>query len=88
MRNLFLASLVFLTGCATSVPVTMSFPQVPEALAKPCDLLLPLDTNKKDLTDLLENTTDNYAKAKECHAKSKAWLEWYDTQRKIFEEVK
>ena len=88
MRNLFLASLVFLTGCATSVPVTMSFPQVPEALAKPCDLLLPLDTTKKDLTDLLENTTDNYAKAKECHAKSKAWLEWYDTQRKIFEEVK
>jgi len=88
MRNLFLASLVFLTGCATSVPVTMSFPQVPEALAKPCDLLLPLDTTKKDLTDLLENTTDNYAKAKECHAKSKAWLEWYETQKKIFEEVK
>jgi hypothetical protein len=88
MRNLLLASLVFLTGCATSVPVTMSFPQVPDALAKPCDLLLPLDPNKKELSDLLENTTDNYAKAKECHAKSKAWLEWYETQRKIFEEVK
>ena len=88
MRNLFLVSLLFLTGCATSVPVTMSFPQVPDALSKPCDLLLPLDPAKKDLTDLLENTTDNYAKAKECHAKSKAWLEWYETQRKIFEEVK
>ena len=88
MRNLFLASLLLLTGCATSVPVTMSFPQVPDALAKPCDLLLPLDANKKELSDLLENTTDNYAKAKECHAKSKAWLEWYETQRKIFEEVK
>ena len=88
MRNLLLAGLLFLTGCATSVPVTMSFPQAPEALAKPCDLLLPLDPSKKDLSDLLENTTDNYAKAKECHAKSKAWLEWYETQRKIFEEVK
>ena len=88
MRNLFLVSLLFLTGCATSVPVTMSFPQVPDALSKPCDLLLPLDPAKKDLTDLLENTTDNYAKAKECHAKSKAWLEWYETQRKIFEDVK
>ena len=88
MRGLLLASLLLLTGCATSVPVTMSFPQVPEALAKPCDLLLPLDPGKKDLSDLLENTTDNYAKAKECHAKSKAWLEWYETQRKIFEEVK
>ena len=88
MRILFLASLLFLTGCATSVPVTMSFPQVPDSLSKPCDLLLPLDTNKRELSDLLENTTDNYAKAKECHAKSKAWLEWYETQRKIFEEVK
>lgn len=88
MRNFFLISILLLTGCATSVPVTMSFPQVPDALSKPCDLLLPLDPDKKDLTDLLENTTDNYAKAKECHAKSKAWLEWYETQRKIFEEVK
>ena len=88
MRNLLLASLLLLTGCATSVPVTMSFPQVPDSLSKPCDLLLPLDPNKRELSDLLENTTDNYAKAKECHAKSKAWLEWYETQRKIFEEVK
>ena len=88
MRNLLLASLLLLTGCATSVPVTMSFPQAPEALSKPCDLLLPLDHSKRELRDLLENTTDNYAKAKECHAKSKAWLEWYETQRKIFEEVK
>lgn len=88
MRNLFLVGLLLLAGCATSVPVTMSFPQAPEALTKPCDLLLPLDKSKRELTDLLENTTDNYAKAKECHAKSKAWLEWYETQRKIFEEVK
>ena len=87
MRGLLLASLL-LTGCATTVPVTMSFPQVPAELAKPCELLLPLDKSKRELTDLLENTTDNYAKAKECHAKSKAWVEWYETQRKIFEEVK
>ena len=88
MRNLLLISLLLLTGCATSVPVTMSFPQAPEALSKPCDLLLPLDPAKRELSDLLENTTDNYAKARECHAKSKAFLEWYETQRKIFEEVK
>jgi hypothetical protein len=88
MRNLLLAGLLLLTGCATSVPVTMSFPQVPEALAKPCDLLLPLPTGKRELSDLLENTTDNYAKAKECNAKANAWKEWYETQKKIFEEVK
>lgn len=87
MRALLLAS-ILLTGCATSVPVTMSFPQIPAELTKSCDLLLPLDANKRELSDLLINSTDNYAKAKECHAKNKAWQEWYDTQRKIFEEVK
>jgi hypothetical protein len=88
MRKLLLISLLALTGCSTTVPVHMSFPELPEALAKPCDRLQPLPTDKKELSDLLENTTDNYAKAKECNAKANAWKEWYDTQRKIFEEVK
>jgi hypothetical protein len=66
----------------------MSFPELPEALVKPCDRLQPLPADKRELSDLLENTTDNYAKAKECNAKANAWKEWYDTQRKIFEEVK
>ena len=88
MRNLILISVLLLTGCATAIPVKMGFPQLPEALTKPCDRLLPLEPAKKQLTDLLENTVDNYAKAKECYAKNQAWQEWYDTQRKIFEEVK
>lgn len=88
MRKLLLISVLLLTGCATAIPVKMSFPQLPEALTKPCDRLLPMAADKRELSDLLENTTDNYAKAKECNAKANAWKEWYDTQRKIFEEVK
>jgi hypothetical protein len=88
MRQLLLISLLALTGCATSVPVTMSFPQLPEALTKPCDRMEPLAVDKRELSDLLENTNDNYAKAKECNAKANAWKEWYETQKKIFEEVK
>ena len=88
MRNLLLASVLLLTGCATSIPVTMSFPQVPEALDKPCDRLEPLAVDKRELSDLLENTTDNYARAKECYAKNQAWQEWYATQKQIYEEVK
>ena len=88
MRKLLLISLLALTGCATSVPVTMSFPQLPEALDKPCERLEPLAADKKELSDLLTNTNDNYAKAKECNAKANAWKEWYETQKKIFEEVK
>jgi len=88
MRQLLLISVLLLTGCATAIPVKMSFPQLPEALAKPCDRLLPLDPSKKQLTDLLENTVDNYAKAKECYAKNQAWQEWYATQKQIYEDVK
>ena len=88
MRNLLLAGLLLLTGCATSVPVTMGFPQLPEALEKPCDRMEPLAADKKELSDLLENTTDNYAKAKECNAKVTAWQEWYETQKKIHENIK
>ena len=88
MRQLLLISLLALTGCATSVPVTMSFPQLPEALDKPCERLEPLAADKKELSDLLTNTNDNYAKAKECNAKANAWKEWYETHKKIFEEVK
>ena len=88
MRNLLLAGLLLLTGCATSVPVTMGFPQLPEALEKPCDRMEPLAADKKELSDLLENTTDNYSKAKECNAKANAWQEWYETQKKIFEDIK
>ena len=88
MRRLLLISLLVLTGCATSVPVKMSFPQVPEALDKPCDRLEPLAVDKRELSDLLENTTDNYARAKECNAKNQAWQEWYATQKQIYEEVK
>ena len=88
MRKLLLLAPLLLIGCSTTVPVHMSFPELPEALSKPCDRLQPLPADKKELSDLLENTTDNYAKAKECNAKANAWKEWYDTQRKIFEEVK
>ena len=88
MRKLIIISVIALTGCASAVPVKMSFPELPEALAKPCDRMEPLAADKKELSDLLENTTDNYAKAKECNAKANAWKEWYDTQRQIYEEVK
>lgn len=88
MRVLLLISLLVLTGCSTTVPVHMSFPQLPEALDKPCDRMEPLAADKRELSDLLENTNDNYARAKECNAKAAAWKEWYETQKKIFEEVK
>ena len=87
MKKLLLISLL-LTGCATSVPVKMSFPQAPEPLFEPSKELLPLETDKKKLSDLLDNANTNYTEYHELQEKHKAWIEWYNTQRKIFEGVK
>ena len=87
MKKLLLISLL-LTGCATSVPVKMSFPQAPEPLLEQSKELLPLETDKKKLSDLLDNANTNYTEYHELQEKHKAWIEWYNTQRKIFEGVK
>jgi hypothetical protein len=87
MKRLILISLI-LTGCATSVPVRMSFPQAPESLTKPAEELQALDPNKKKLSDLLENANTNYGEYHKLKQQNDAWIEWYNTQRKIFEDVK
>jgi hypothetical protein len=77
-----------LNACATVVPVTMKFPQAPETLMTPAEPLIPLDKNKKQLSDLIDNASYNYGNYYELEAKYKAWQEWYNSQKKIFEEVK
>jgi len=87
MKKLLLISLL-LTGCAASVPVRMSFPQAPEPLLETSKELIPLEADKKKLSDLLDNANANYTEYHELQEKHKAWIEWYNTQRKIFEGVK
>lgn len=88
MKILFVL-FVLLAGCAHTVPVTMHFPQLPEVLDVPCEELEPLDTTtKNELSDLINNATDNYGKHYECEAKLNAWKDWYNTQKKIHEEIK
>lgn len=87
MNKLLLVALL-LSGCSGSVPVRMHFPQVPETLTAECSTLEPLTEEQNKLSDLLENANKNYGKHYECAAKHQAWQEWYNTQKKIFEEVK
>jgi hypothetical protein len=76
---------LLLTGCVT--PVKRNFPEMPSVLQQPCpDLKIVPDTTK--LSTVLEVVTENYALYRECQIKSETWLEWYRTQKKIFESVK
>jgi hypothetical protein len=83
---IFLVALI--TGC-TTVPVAVKFPDVPAALVEPAGKLTPLDTNKKiQLSDIIENANENAGKYYELREKYNAWIEWYTSQKKIFEQVK
>ena len=87
MRALFLIPfIVLLTGCLTT-PVKRNFPEVPQELMEACpDLKLVEPTEK--LSDVLKVVTDNYGQYHECKIKVDTWVEWYKTQKEIFESVK
>lgn len=83
----YLLLVLLLTGCSTTVPVTAKFPEAPEILLQSCPTLKPLDQEVK-LSDVAKNITYNYTIYYECAIKNDAWIEWYRSQKKIFESVK
>lgn len=87
MRTLLLVSMIVLSGCSTTVPVTVKFPEAPKELMSTCpDLKQTPPTSK--LSDVLQVVTDNYSQYYECRVKLDSWIEWYKTQRTLFEEIK
>ena len=77
---------LFLQGCAV-VPVKQKFPEVPPKLTTQCPNLTPADDNTVDITDLLKVIVGNYQLYYECQNKNIGWIEWYNNQKKIFEQV-
>jgi hypothetical protein len=87
MKTLLIAlSIVTLTACV-SVPVERKFPNGAQGTMEPCvQLNLIPDTDK--LSVLVDTVATNYGIYQECAAKTNTWIEWYNTQKKIFESVK
>jgi len=79
---------VSLLGCASKpVPVTVKFPGIPLDLSKTCPDLQTVDPNTTKLSDVLNTVTDNYITYYECKSKVDDWMEWYRTQKIIFDKV-
>jgi hypothetical protein len=83
----FLILLLILGGCSTAVPVKRTFPEVPAELKAACPDLQKLKPEAQ-MSDILSTVTQNYTTYHECRIKHEAWVEWYDSQKKIFDEVK
>lgn len=85
MKYLLLIPAVLLTGCLTT-PVKRNFPEVPQEIMQACPDLKTVEQTEK-LSDVLKVVTDNYGQYHECRAKVDAWIEWYKTQKHIFDSV-
>jgi hypothetical protein len=79
--------LLLLTGCSTTVPVVMKFPEAPEIMLQKCVELNKTPEDAK-LSDIAKVVTNNYTSYYECSVKNDAWIEWYHTQKNIYEGVK
>jgi hypothetical protein len=85
-KLLLILPLVLLVGCVAT-PVKRNFPQVPAELMESCpDLQQTSETTK--LSEVLKVVTDNYAQYHECRIKVDTWVDWYKSQKQIFESVK
>jgi len=82
----YLLLILLLTGC-TTVPVTVKFPEAPTELLLKCPALKQLEEDVK-LSDVAKNITYNYTLYYECVIKHDAWIEWYQSQKKIFDNIK
>ncbi len=87
MKYLLVLSLL-LAGCSTSVPVKRNFPNVPEELMQECPDLKTVPNGTTKLSEVLGVVTNNYGQYKECQIKVDQWRDWYEKQKKIFNEVK
>lgn len=79
---------LFLTACSTTVPVVVKFPTAPDILMEKCPPLKTIEGEKISIIDYTKIVTANYTLYHECLAKNKSWVDWYNKQKAIFEEIK
>jgi hypothetical protein len=89
-KLLSLLSVCILAGCASqAVPVAIKFPDAPQDLLTTCPDLTMLDPSKTtELSQVLEGVTSNYSQYYSCKIKVDDWIEWYNSQKQIFNSIK
>ncbi len=89
MRTVVAALCLTLTGCSmfsTTVPVARKFPEAPAKLMEACPESLQIPQGAK-WSEVLTIVNKNYSSYHAGRARQSSWIEWYDAQKKIFDEV-
>lgn len=87
MKKLIILPLLLLAGCSvTAVPVAPKFPEAPATLQEKCAQLKEA-TEGMTLSEFTKVVVQNYILYHECERKVEGWNEWYQKQKKIFEDA-
>lgn len=79
-------AVVLMTGCTTVPPVYPKWPEVPQELKQVCPALREVEATTK-LSDVVKSVVDNYSTYHECRIQLETWIEWYATQKEIYERA-
>jgi hypothetical protein len=86
-KLLLILSVLSLTACS-QIPVARNFPDVPQDLLTSCPDLKQVEPKTTKLSEVVSVVAANYGQYQECKIKVDAWVEWYKTQKEIFQSVK
>jgi hypothetical protein len=70
------------------VPIVPTFPNATPELMKKCEELKTIEGDKVLITDMLKIIVQNYTLYYECSTKVDGWQDWYNQQKKIYENLK
>jgi len=84
---ILLLVVLVVSGCSTVVPVSAKFPDAPgkNAIVR-CPQLEKLKDDAK-LSDVANTVALNYETYYGCAVKTDTWIEWYEVQKRIFENA-
>lgn len=87
MKILVLIPALLLSACVAT-PVARHFPEAPAEISTACPDLVMVENGTTKLSEVVTVVSKNYGQYQECKIKTDAWIEWYATQKQIFDSVK
>jgi hypothetical protein len=85
-KAIIICLLLASVGC-TTVPVAQKFPSAPDRLLQSCEKLITINTDTIEFSEFTKTVTQNYTLSRQCDIKNEGWIEWYNTQKQIFDNV-
>ena len=87
MRIALLGIVSLLAACSTAVPLTQRFPDAPAMLKEKCPELKIIVGEKVTIVDFTRTVSENYTTYYQCAGRTDAWIDWYNQQKKIWDET-